>query len=161
LQRQHHRMTTNQDTISRLEKDRICQGLIDGYNAVVNTNPSPSAPSQNRTAISATPPRITSGWQEYVVPLVNMHLGLYHNENGVFIPWRTICNQTQQYLLKSCDQLINPDGSLTSDGDRAVGCIWNGVILTGAGLKFHLPLGSITGILNGLAGPTGCGGTPL
>jgi hypothetical protein len=92
-----------------------------------------------------------------VVPLVNTHLGVFHNENGVFIPWRTLCNNTQQYLLKSCDRLINPDGSLTSDGDRAAGCIWNGAVLTGAGIKLHLPLGPIGNILGGLASLTGCG----
>jgi hypothetical protein len=91
-------------------------------------------------------------------PLVNMHLGVYHNEKGVFIPWKTLCSLTQQYLVESCDSLINPDGSLTSQGDRAVGCIWNGAIIAGAANKLHLPVATITTILGGLAPSTGCGG---
>lgn len=156
--------------------DSYCNGFATGYASVSSngnsahnteqgsanhtpqvTNSNQPLSSQNSGGTNATTPQITSGWQEYVVPLVNTHLGVFHNENGVFIPWRTLCNNTQQYLLKSCDLLINPDGSLTSDGDRAVGCIWNGAVLTGAGIKLHLPLGSIGNILGGLASLTGCG----
>ena len=45
---------------------------------------------------------------------------ILHNEQGVFIPWSVICAQGSQYLLKPCN------GSLTSQGDTAVGCIRNG-----------------------------------
>jgi hypothetical protein len=86
------------------------------------------------------------------------HTGVFHKENGVFIPWTTLCTAEQSYLLESCDSLINPDGSLTTEGDRAVGCITNGAILTVLGTQFNLPLDTIKGILGGLATPTGCGG---
>jgi hypothetical protein len=39
------------------------------------------------------------------------HAGIFHNENGEFIPWSTLCNAEQSYLLEPCDSLINPDGS--------------------------------------------------
>jgi hypothetical protein len=123
--------------------------------------PSQISPQPNATSETATPLVGDTQLQEYAVvfpPLVNMHFGVYHNEKGVFIPWKTICSKTQQYLAESCDSLINPDGSLTSQGDRAVGCIWNGAIITGAANMLHLPLATITGILGGLAQPTGCGG---
>jgi hypothetical protein len=99
--------------------------------------------------------------KEYAVvfpPFVNMNFGVYHNENGVFIPWKTLCSHTKQYLVESCDSLINPDGSLTSEGDLAIGCIWNGAIIAGAANMLHLPFGTIAGILGGLAQPTACAG---
>jgi hypothetical protein len=164
-----------------------CQGYNAGYQAVqVQTQQIPSSPSNssdnngsspenasNQTsnstnismsnATSETPNQLVGGTQlqEYAVvfpSLVNMHFGVYHNENGVFIPWKTLCSRTQQYLVESCDSLINPDGSLTSQGDRAVGCIWNGAMIAGAANMLHLPVATITGILGGLAQPTGCGG---
>jgi hypothetical protein len=53
----------------------------------------------------------------------NKTTGVYHNENGIFIPWTTVCNAGQSYLNETCDSLINSDGSLTSQGDKAVSCI--------------------------------------
>lgn len=81
-----------------------------------------------------------------------------HNENGVFIPWTTLCSAGQSYLVESCDSLINSDGSLTSAGDTAVGCITNGAVMTVFASQFNIPLDTIKGILGGLAGPTGCSG---
>jgi hypothetical protein len=102
-----------------------------------------------------------SQWQEFGVFFgpIQKHTGVFHNENGVFIPWTTLCCSTEQsYLVESCNSLINPDGSLTSDGDKAVGCITNGAIITVLAGQFNLPLGTIRSILGGLAGPTGCSG---
>lgn len=105
----------------------------------------------------------TSGdtpWKEFGVFLgpIQKHTGVFHNENGVFIPWTTLCGASQSYLLESCSSLINTDGSLTSAGDKAVGCITNGAIITAAASQFNLPLDTIKGILGGLAEPTGCSG---
>jgi hypothetical protein len=108
-------------------------------------------------------PATTGGtqWKEYALvfpPLVNMHFHVYHNEYGLFIPWKTLCTKTQQYLVKPCDSLINPDGSLTSDGGRAVGCIWNGAVAAAVANHFNIPLDTIRSLLGGLASLTGCSG---
>ena len=54
--------------------------------------------------------------------------------------------------------LINAEGSLTSAGDTAVGCIKNGAIATVIASHFNIPLGTIKSLLSGLAGLTGCSG---
>jgi hypothetical protein len=59
-------------------------------------------------------------------------------------------------LLKPCSSLVNPDGSLTSQGDTAVGCIRNGFVAAVAATK--LPFDTIKNALKGFAGLTGCGG---
>jgi len=105
----------------------------------------------------------TSGdtpWQEFGVFMgpIQEHTGVFHNENGVFIPRTTLCASTQTYLLESCDSLINPDGSLTTAGDTAVGCITNGAIITAAAAKFNMSPGAIQNLLGGLASMTGCSG---
>ena len=61
-------------------------------------------------------------------------------------------------MNESCGSLINPDGSLTSAGDTAVGCITNGAIATVIASHFNIPLDTIKSLLGGLAGLTGCGG---
>ncbi|HEY7570229.1 MAG TPA: hypothetical protein VH796_02550 [Nitrososphaeraceae archaeon] len=107
---------------------------------------------------------ITSGetpWQEFglFIGPTQKHTRLFHNENGVFIPWAKLCSSAQSYLLQSCSSLINPDGSLTSVGDKAVGCITNGAILTIAAKKYlGMQTGTIGNVLNFLAKPTGCDG---
>jgi hypothetical protein len=105
----------------------------------------------------------TSGsrqWQEFGVFLgpIQKHTGVFHNENGVFIPWTTLCNAGQSYLLESCAALISSDGSLTSSGDTAVGCITNGAIVSAFAASLNIPLDTIKSLLGGLAGSTGCGG---
>ena len=74
-----------------------------------------------------------------------------------------MCNTVQVALYSSCDELVNNDGSLTSQGQHALGCIRNGALLAaGAGLLsgFGVPVspGIIIGGLNALEEPTGCGG---
>jgi hypothetical protein len=83
---------------------------------------------------------------------------ILHNEQGVFIPWSIICAQGSQYLLKPCSSLVNPDGSLTSQGDTAVGCIRNGFAAAALATKFNIPFDTIKNGLKTFAGLTGCGG---
>lgn len=101
-----------------------------------------------------------SPWQEFGVFFgpIQKHTRVFHNENGVFIPWTSLCGAGQSYLLQSCGSLINPDGSLTSAGNKAVGCITNGAIISALAASFNLPLDTIKSLLGGLAGPTGCSG---
>src|SRR5437660_1376828 len=74
--------------------------------------------------------------------------------------WNGICNKIQSILVESCSQLVNTDGSLTADGQRAHDCIQNGILLGGGALVLFggnagtLPL--IIGGLKGLSSQTGC-----
>ena len=73
--------------------------------------------------------------------------------------WIKICNDLQTALVSSCDVLVNPDNILTREGERAVGCIRNGIALAGGGsLLLSLPLPLVIGALQILEEPTGCGG---
>jgi hypothetical protein len=62
-------------------------------------------------------------------------------------------------LNETCDSLINSDGSLTGQGDKAFSCIQTGIAIA-AGANHYLGLSpSVIGPLLGLgASMTGCGG---
>jgi hypothetical protein len=78
--------------------------------------------------------------------------------------WRGICRTLQIALYSSCEELVDSDdGSLTPEGERALGCIRNGALLAaGAGLLPGLGIPVTPGIivkgLDFLEEPTGCGG---
>ncbi len=75
------------------------------------------------------------------------------------IDWVKMCNDSQTALVSSCDVLVNPDNTLTTEGERAVGCIRNGIVLAGGGsLLLSLPLPLAVTALQVLEEPTGCGG---
>jgi hypothetical protein len=44
------------------------------------------------------------------------------------IDWITACNNLEAALVSSCNILVNPDNTLTAEGERAVGCIRNGIV---------------------------------
>lgn len=89
----------------------------------------------------------------------NKSTGVYHNENGIFIPWTTLCSAGQSYLNETCDSMINSDGSLTAAGDKAFSCIQTGIAIA-AGAHNYLGLSpSVIGSLLRLgASMTGCNG---
>jgi len=71
--------------------------------------------------------------------------------------WIGICTTLQPALYSSCHTLVN-SGTLTAEGQRALGCIRNGAMLaSGAGL-LGVPLPFISRGLSLLPAPTGCGG---
>jgi hypothetical protein len=72
--------------------------------------------------------------------------------------WMGICNTVQSALYESCNQYVDDDGDLTTEGERAFGCIRNGALLGGGALTFGLPPGLITKGLEILSAPTGCDG---
>ena len=75
------------------------------------------------------------------------------------INWVSLCSDLQVALVSSCTDLVNSDNTLTQEGDRAVGCIRNGILLAGGGsFLLHLPLPAIGAALQFLEGPTGCDG---
>jgi hypothetical protein len=78
---------------------------------------------------------------------------------GQGIDWINLCQNLQVALVSSCNQLVTPNNVLTSEGERALGCIRNGILLGGGGtFLLSLPLEAIIPILRGISEPTGCGG---
>jgi hypothetical protein len=75
------------------------------------------------------------------------------SDNG---DWSGICNQIQSILVESCSQLVNTDGSFTSDGQRAHDCIQNGILLGGGALALGLPLPMVIPGLKALSVQTRC-----
>jgi hypothetical protein len=75
------------------------------------------------------------------------------------IDWITVCNNLEAALVSSCNILVNPDNTLTAEGERAVGRIRNGIVLAGGGtLVASLPLPLVIAAPKILEEPTGCGG---
>lgn len=69
-----------------------------------------------------------------------------------------ICSQVQFALYRQCDVLVNADGTLTSEGERAINCIKDGTVLFDAGTDIlHLPRDQILGALALLSILTECG----
>jgi hypothetical protein len=57
------------------------------------------------------------------------------------IDWITVCNNLEAALVSSYNILVNPDTTLTPEGECAVGCIRNGIVLADGGtLLASLPL---------------------
>lgn len=78
--------------------------------------------------------------------------------------WRGICSTLQIALYSPCGELVNnDDGTLSSEGERALSCIRNGAILAaGAGLLPGVGIPVTPGLiikgLDILEERTGCGG---
>jgi hypothetical protein len=77
--------------------------------------------------------------------------------NGQKLDFGPICNTLQIAFYHSCNELVNPDGSLTSLGSDTVKCTLSGAAIGGIA-SFVLPTGIVIEGLGALAGPTGCGG---
>jgi hypothetical protein len=73
------------------------------------------------------------------------------------INWMDICTKLQSAFYQPCSSYVNPDNTLTYDGEVALKCIKTGGLLGGGAAALGLPTGIITRGLNILAGPTGCG----
>lgn len=77
------------------------------------------------------------------------------------IDWNTLCTDISQMniLLQPCSNLVNSNGTLTSVGDTAMGCI-RSVLSLGLGALHHgVPLGRVIFGLGLLVHPAGCGDT--
>jgi hypothetical protein len=72
--------------------------------------------------------------------------------------WVPLCAQVQFALYKQCNVLVNADGTLTSEGERAINCIKDGTVLFETGTDIlHLPRDQILGALTLLGSLTECG----
>jgi hypothetical protein len=75
------------------------------------------------------------------------------------IDWFTVCNTLVAALVSSCNILVNPDNTFTAEGERAVCCIRNGIVLAGGEtLLGSLPSPLVIAALKILEEPTGCCG---
>jgi hypothetical protein len=74
------------------------------------------------------------------------------------IDWLHSCTTLQWALYSSCDSLINSDGTLTYEGNRALTCIRNGALLAAGDGLSSIQLDLIIGGLQNLEGPTRCAG---
>jgi len=74
------------------------------------------------------------------------------------LDWNQICNTVTFALYNSCDVYVNSFGQLTFEGERAMGCIRNGLLLGGGAAAIGTPLEMIIPGLDILAGMTGCDG---
>jgi hypothetical protein len=155
----------------------FCRGWDDATSGSNNNASSPAleqnASNQQPTQQNvSTPNQQTTAWRDFgnfsdlanipilggIIASHSVNTNIFHNEQGVFIPWSVICAHGSQYLLKPCSSLVNPDGSLTSQGDTAVGCIRNGFAAAALASKISLPFNLTKAILSGGTGLTGCGG---
>jgi hypothetical protein len=77
------------------------------------------------------------------------------------IDWNTLCTDLGQMniLLQKCNHLLNPNGTLTTAGDRAISCVRT---ILSSGLEALHKGSSLSNVISGLvvlAQPTGCGNT--
>lgn len=73
------------------------------------------------------------------------------------IDWASICHTVEAALVQPCNAYANQDGTFTQEGERAFGCIRNGVLMAGGAMALGVPTPIILGGLRTLAGQTGCG----
>jgi len=71
--------------------------------------------------------------------------------------WNDICNKISFALNSPCSDLVNPDNSLTQQGEHVKGCIQNGAVLAGAALLLGFPPTAILSTLPMIAKLGGCG----
>jgi hypothetical protein len=74
--------------------------------------------------------------------------------------WSIACYTVERWLTHSCSTQLNPDGTLTQEGNHAKDCIIGGALLSGASVALsngNLPLGLIIDGLAFLAPRNGCG----
>ena len=58
--------------------------------------------------------------------------------------------------MQPCSTYVDQDGTFTQEGERAFGCIRNGVLMAGGAMALGLPTPLIIGGLRALASQTGC-----
>jgi hypothetical protein len=77
------------------------------------------------------------------------------------IDWNTLCNDLSQMkiLFQKCSHLLNPNGTLTAAGDRAMSCVRTILSLGLGALHKGSSLSNVIFGLGVLAQPTGCGNT--
>jgi hypothetical protein len=89
----------------------------------------------------------------------------WNGNSGQFTPiqettgpgWNDICNKISFALISACSDLVNPDNTLTQQGEHVKGSIQNGAVLAGAALLLVFPPTAILSTLPMIAQLGGCG----
>jgi hypothetical protein len=150
----------------------FCSGYYNGVNGNAYFSQGNTQQTQSGTYSGNSPTTTTNQQPAFIgkdfgdftdIPIVggtigNHQTGVLHNEQGVFIPWSKICDSGQTVLQQQCSSLVNPNGSLTSQGDTAVECIRNGLAAAIVAQQNGVGQGLTKGALSFLAPLTGCGG---
>jgi len=89
-----------------------------------------------------------------MLTLTESHAAQAQTSSGT--DWNSICNTVSVALVQPCDAYVNGDGTFTQEGERAFGCIRNGVLMAGGAIALGVPTPIILGGLRVLAGQTGC-----
>lgn len=122
---------------SSLHSDAFMQAYNEGFNSCSSPysgSDTPNIPRNNGEGPSGT----TSG-----------------NSLNKNFDWRSICNTVSVALVQPCNVYVNPDGTFSPEGERAFGCIRNGVFMAGGAMAAGVPTPFIIGGLKLLAGQTG------
>jgi hypothetical protein len=90
-----------------------------------------------------------------MLALIESHAAQAQTTSG--IDWNSVCNTVAAALVSPCSAYVNQDGTFTTEGERAFGCIRNGVLMAGGAMALGLPTPLIIGGLRTLADQTGCG----
>jgi hypothetical protein len=81
-----------------------------------------------------------------------------YDQPATELDWMKKCLLVQPALYKSCNEYVDDNGVLTTEGERAVVCIRDGAIIGLGTLKFGLPPVLIFPGLEMLAEMEGCDG---
>lgn len=79
-------------------------------------------------------------------------------QGGGRIDWIQLCRAADPIIIPDCNSLVSPNNVLTPQGERAWGCIRNGLLLAGGAALLNYPHQVVIPILQALSEPTGCGG---
>lgn len=74
------------------------------------------------------------------------------------LDFNSICNTLQSGLYDSCNQLVNPNGSLNAAGNTTVKCIVTSAMLNVGATVLEIQPSFINNTLTNISDPTGCGG---
>jgi hypothetical protein len=77
--------------------------------------------------------------------------------NNTGTNWMDLCTKISFALTSSCNTLVNPDNTLTSQGMHVRDCIQGGALLAGAALLLGTPPTTIVSVLPTVAQLSGCG----
>ena len=74
------------------------------------------------------------------------------------VDWMELCLQADAIIIPSCSSLVSQNNVLTTEGERAWGCIRNGLLLAGGAALLQWPLEVVIPELQVLSEPTECRG---
>lgn len=124
----------------------------------INNNVNQGITSGN--SVSSSGPLIQ---QQAATPMVPQQSLLNGNNNTPqsgqpALDFNSICNTLQSGLYDSCNQLVDPNGSLNAAGNMTVKCIVASAMLNVGATVLEIQPSFINNTLTNFSDPTGCGG---